>query len=66
MRKYLGLFLLLSVFAQQSARGAVITDLGTLGSDTHSSATDINDSGVIVGASFTLNQFNVPAYHAVR
>ena len=41
-----------STVSMSSLRAALVTSLGVLGDDTHSSAVDINDAGVVVGASF--------------
>ena len=57
---------LVAVVLHARAYAAIITHVTPLAGDTNSAVVDINDAGVMVGASFSLNFANVPTFHAFR
>jgi uncharacterized membrane protein len=47
------LVVIVSMLSAASVRAALVTSLGVLEGNTHSAATDVNDNGVVVGASYS-------------
>jgi probable HAF family extracellular repeat protein len=45
--------MIVSALSPASVRAALVTSLGVLEGNTHSAATDVNDAGVVIGASFS-------------